>query len=134
MGILNVIKDEVLDIIEERKRWANRPYMKCEFDDGITYEQFCDLAHKAVDSIKGRHIEIAVHGPMIEGIVSSRSNLSTWTFTVDFNDFGHITGKYWIRSENDQSTIPENIGRKVSLGIDQILFKLYKESGETEGD
>lgn len=34
MGILKAIKKEIRRSREERKRRVNRPYMKCDFDDG----------------------------------------------------------------------------------------------------
>ena len=123
MGIIRVIKSEIRKSSEEIKRRENRLHMKCDFDDGVTYEQFQELAEKAVDDIKGRRIEISIHGPIIEGLVWSNTNLSTWRFNVDFNDYGHITGNYWVWSENNQSAIPRVIGKTVSLGIDRIFHE-----------
>lgn len=138
MGLRNAIKKEISRSREkrrrrreERRRIANRPYMECAFEDGISYEKFQELAQDAVDGIKGRRIEITVKGPFIEGLVWSNTNLSTWRFTVDFNDYGHITGQYWLSSENDQSVIPESIAKAVSFEIDKILFDLQNENGGT---
>lgn len=128
MGLIRTIKREIRQSREERRRRANRPYMECAFDEGVSYERFQELAQEAVDGIKGRRIEITVKGPRIEGLVWSNTNLSTWRFTADFNDYGHITGQYWLCSENDQSVIPESIAKAVSFQIDKILFDLQKDN------
>ena len=49
-------------------------------------------------------------------------------FSIDYNDYGHITGKYWLRSENDDSPVPQVIAKKIR---DAIELKLIK--GELEG-
>lgn len=134
MGLLSRIGEKIKKSAEERRRRANRPFMVCAFDEGISQEQFRQLAHEAVDSIKKRHVEIAVHGPIIEGIVWSNTNLSSWRFKVDFNDYGHISGNYWLQSDNDQSIIPKSIAEKVSFEIIRIRHDLEREDGGTTSE
>ena len=40
--------------------------------------------------------------------VKSNSGLSTWSAELDFNDYGHLTGAYWLSTENTQSIIPKH--------------------------
>jgi len=70
-----------------------------------------------------------VSGPFICGEVESQSGISTWKFTVDFNDYGKITGRYWIKSENKDSTIPNRIGDMIS---NQLLQFINKDNNNPE--
>ena len=54
---------------------------------------------------------------MVYGTVRTQSGLSEWDFKVDFNDYGHITGKYWLSSDNDDSNIPGHVADNMSTMI-----------------
>lgn len=51
------------------------------------------------------------------------SGISVWNATLDFNDFGHITGWHKIISENDDSKLPEAFAREVVEGISNLKTK-----------
>lgn len=42
--------------------------------------------------------------------IKSNSGLSVWDAEIDFNDYGHISGSYWLTSENPDSTVPDYFG------------------------
>ena len=87
---------------EERRR-KNTP---CYYTDGISQDLFESMAHaieKHVKRIKYIHVD----GLTILGLVETNSGLSEFSFEVDFNDYGHITGKYWLKSDNAESSIPD---------------------------
>lgn len=106
---------------EQRATQENRrKSSKCKFDDGISEVEFAELALKVAKKIK-RVKNASVSGPVVCGEVESQSGLSTWGFCVDFNDYGHITGKYWIRSENDDSSIPSRIGEMISEQLPSVV-------------
>ena len=88
------------------------------------------MALKVTKKIK-RVKNISVSGPFVCGEVESQSGISTWDFCVDFNDYGHITGKYWIRSENDDSSIPSRIGEMIS---EQLLPVVRPEAAQSVED
>ena len=88
------------------------------FEDGISEEKFTEIAKKQQDKIK-RLIEVTVKGPVVHGVVESQSGISDWLFKVDFNDYGHITGSYWIYSDNNDSSIPKRVAENIS---DEIYF------------
>ncbi len=116
---------------EQRAAQENwRRNSKCRFDDGISEPEFAEVAIKAAKKIK-RVKNISVSGPTVCGEVESQSGISTWDFYVDFNDYGHITGKYWIRSENDDSSIPRRIGEMIS---EQLLQLTHAETAQTVED
>ena len=92
------------------------------------FEQIVLKAKKGIPRIKSASIDGFVVG--IE--VKSQSGISIWEATIDFNDFGHLTGWHKIWSENDDSNIPEAFARDVVEGI-----RLCKEANEhptTAGD
>lgn len=92
----------------------------CDFSDGISEEQFGLLAHKAGKHIK-RLTDLYVKGPVIYGSVRSQSGITEWNFKIDFNDYGHITGRYWIRTDNDDSSIPDHIADNVKKMIKEFV-------------
>ena len=98
---------------EEERRRKNTP---CGFTDGISREQFELIAKEAGRHIK-RLIKLSVDGPVVYGTVRTQSGLSEWDFKVDFNDYGHITGKYWLSSDNDDSNIPGHVADNMSTMI-----------------
>ena len=58
--------------------------------------------------------------------VGSISGLSTWSAEIDFNDYGRLTGAYWLLSENPDSLIPEHFADAVRA---QIMSRLASASG-----
>lgn len=56
-------------------------------------------------------------GPIVYGKVDYRSGLTEWCFKIDFNDYGHVTGNYWLSSDNDDAKIPSYIANNISAGI-----------------
>lgn len=93
-----------------------RRMTNCSFSKGITKTEFESIAHQASVGIK-RLKEIYVEGPVVHGTVRSQSGLNIWTFKIDFNDYGHVTGKYWIYSDNNDSDIPKFLANKIKENI-----------------
>lgn len=97
--------------LEEERRLTPPSY-----DDGVSEEEFEQIvltAKKAIPRIK----TASVNGFVVNIEVKSRSGLSIWRATIDFNKFGHLTGWHKIWSENDDSIIPEAFAREVVEGI-----------------
>lgn len=99
---------------------AKRKNTPCKFNDGITYEDFSEIAHRTKKRIK-RIKEITISGAVIYCTVESQTGYSDWNFRVDFNDWGHVTGTYWKCTENFDSLIPKHFGDMVSGDIHQML-------------
>jgi hypothetical protein len=95
--------------------------------DEVTEEEFQIIA-KNVGKYMNRLIDFIVDGKIIYGIVESQSGLSDWKFKIDFNDYGHITGRYWIVSENEDSNIPYYIAYNIKSVIKTVL--MYREDGD----
>lgn len=92
----------------------------CKFADGISYEDFSNIAYQAAKKIK-RIKDVTVSGTIIYCTVASQTGISDWDFRVDFNNWGHITGTYWKRSDNLDSNIPKVYGHMVSGEIHQLM-------------
>ena len=92
----------------------------CYFDDGLSADDFSDIAHAVQEQIK-RVRSISISGAVVYGTVESQTGLSDWDFRVDFNNWGHVTGTYWKWTENYDSAIPKHFGDLMSSAIHQCL-------------
>ncbi|MGM9592016.1 MAG: zinc ribbon domain-containing protein [Oscillospiraceae bacterium] len=98
---------------EEENRRKNTV---CHFDEGITKEEFYVMVKLGGKGIR-RLTSLYADGTIAYGTVRSQSGLSEWCFKIDFNDYGHLTGKYWLKSENSDSSIPKIVADRIA---DQI--------------
>jgi hypothetical protein len=73
----------------------------------------------ARDVAKGtpRVEDVVVTGMSVTLFVRSNSGLTTWTAEIDFNDYGHLTGTYWLSTENSASLIPEHFANALQAQI-----------------
>lgn len=104
---------------QEEKRRKSIP---CCFLDVISkseFEEMVKISKKNIKRLKDLYAEEAV----VCGTVCSQSGISYWNFKIDFNDYGHLTGRYWLSSENNDSEIPSTVAKKVSSQIKEFLNK-----------
>lgn len=101
-------------------RNINRPKTPFNFGDGISQDEFAQMADRAAQSIKRARLRRCV-GPVAHFTVRSQSGISDWRFSVDFNAWGHFTSEYWIDSENLDSKIPKAIAERISDEIKEHL-------------
>ena len=94
--------------------------MYCFIDNEIKYEDFEALAQTAARRTK-RVRSVSVQGARVFATVESQSKLTDWNFEVDFNNWGHVTGRYWMDSENNDSAIPEYYANTLSSLIKTFL-------------
>ena len=104
---------------EERRRQS----IECSFDE-ISRSDFEDIVYEAIrpfkksKRLKGYSIDEA----QITGYISSRSGISDWSFTIDFNDYGHITGDfYWVDRGNSDAEIQYTIAHSIQRSIVDYL-------------
>ena len=117
LGIIGGFAIKAIHGLKEDKR---RQSIDCTFDDGISYDDFEKIAVKAGKKIN-RVSRIYVDEAVVYGRVESQSGISEWSFKLDFNDYGHLTGRYWISSDNDDSSIPKKVGNIISATIHEII-------------
>lgn len=106
--------------VKQEKEEKHRKSICCNFFDGIPQGEFAYIAKKSAKQIK-RITQIHVDGTIVYGTVRSQSGLSTWKFNLDFNDYGHITGRYWTYSENKDSLIPKHLGSIIQEELDDWI-------------
>lgn len=99
--------------IEEENRRKNSV---CRFDGDISREEFYVMVKRGGKGIK-RITSLYADGPIAYGTVRSQSGISDWCFRIDFNDYGKITGRYWLSTDNDDSDIPKNVADRISQMI-----------------
>ena len=106
----------------ERRKTVNtiRRQMPCLFIGEPSVMIFEKLASDVANQFY-RIKNISVRNAMVYVTVESKTGLSDWNFNVDFNNWGHIDGTYWVRSENDDSSIPEYYGKTLSSKICNYL-------------
>ena len=110
-GLAGLAIKAAKNIHEEAQRKA------CEVEwDNIAEEEFEEIAENAARTIK-RLTGIKVIGPVVYGSVRSQSGLTDWSFTLDFNDYGHITGTCWRTQDNEDSKIPNVLKERIQEEI-----------------
>lgn len=123
LGVIGAIATAGFVGIVAHQNWLNaerdrqRRETPCHFDEGITENDLDEFARNAKKGIR-RIRSVHAKGPSVYGTVRSQSGISEWSFELDFNDWGHITGQYWERSENSDSQIPRLIGDRIKEEIE----------------
>ncbi len=101
---------------------AARKCFPCKFNNGITTEVLTLLAEHCARKIK-RITKVVVNGASVTCSIESQSRLSTWDFTVDFNDWGHISSAYWYTSSNSDSLIPKCFSQALADEIKSYFIR-----------
>lgn len=102
-----------------RKMEAERVTSEPVFDDGISQSEFIALVDEAQKSIP-RIVDTRIDDLIVRLKIKSISGLTIWNATVDFNDFGHLSGWYKIKSENAKSNVPEAFAREMCELMEKI--------------
>lgn len=92
------------------------------YDDGVSEQEFLDIIER-VKSEFPRIKSATATGLVVELEIKSQSGITIWNATVDFNDFGHLTGWNKIRKENSDSKIPDAFAREVNEAIEECKAK-----------
>lgn len=126
IGVAGHVINKICQNAQEEERRRNTP---CRFVDGFSKEEFERMVKQAGKNIK-RLSEISVDGPIVYGVVQSQSGISEWNFKLDFNDYGHITGNYWLSSDNNDSNIPKRFGDLIRSAINNFSSEDYFDDDE----
>lgn len=113
-------KEKTLKVEEENKR-ANTTFI---YPSQISSNDFDEIVYKSIKPIKNRIKTIHVCNGIVTGTVVSITGLSEWTFTLDFNDYGSLTGRFWVKTENSQSNIPQRLGTVIKMQVEKLLFDM----------
>ena len=137
-GISNVISipGKVVNIILEVHSWNSqerlekkqdeelRQSLSIQFPEFLNQEEFNRIIHEEIDKIN-RFKKVEINQALINFEVYSNSRISTWCFTLDYNDYGILTGKVRISSENTDSSMPKNVSLRISERLNDILKNQY---------
>ncbi|WP_251197387.1 hypothetical protein [Anaerotardibacter muris] len=116
--------EEQKRLFEEEKRRKESP---CVFSDGISKERFAELTREAaretirIESFDINEMTVIIH-------VKSQSGLTSWNASIDYSDYGHLTGRYWLTTENNESLIPEHFAKILRGKIESNLVELSKSA------
>ena len=114
---------------ECRERNERRKRTPFRFYDDLSEEEFSRIVAESGRGIK-RLISISCSASSVKGVVRSQSKLTEWTFWLDFNDWGRLTGSYWTTSENNDSVIPKVVGDRISSAV---ISRAKRVEPEPEG-
>ena len=105
-------KRRIADEIEQRRR--NSPFKYNKYIDAESFEKIVQGVVKPIKRIEDYYVV----GSIVVCTVRTQSGISDWTFRVDFNDFGELTGRYWILDYgNYDSDIPKTVAKKIHLAM-----------------
>lgn len=110
--------------IATEKRRQNTPFC---YPDYLTQEQFEEIAKVSIKPMRKKFSSYGVVDGKFYGTIISQSGISEWDFVVDFNDFGRLTGEYWLQSENHDSTIPRRVAETIRYAICEILAENHSQ-------
>lgn len=101
-----------LDERETQRRRAS----PLTFDEGVTQADFDWMAQEAAKRTP-RISSVATAGMAATISVRSNSGLTSWEAEIDFNDYGRLTGQYWISTSNPKSLVPQHFAEAVGAQI-----------------
>ena len=110
------IGKKIYDNHKEEQRRKNTPFF---FNRLVSESDFNNIVYKVAKRIK--RVSVSINGPIVYGTVKSQSGISTWKFTLDFNDYGELTGTCWLWKENSDSNIPEIIRDEIQEELSDLL-------------
>ena len=137
-GISNVISipGKVVNFVAEIHSWNSqerlekkqdeelRQSLSIQFPEFLNQEEFNRIIHEETDKIN-RFKKVEINQALINFEVYSNSRISTWCFTLNYNDYGILTGKVRISRENTDSSIPKNVSLRISERLTDILKNQY---------
>lgn len=124
-------EEERLRIAEKLERERQRKACVYSFNDGLSEEDFEKIVMRCAKKIN-RIEKVYVSGLDISCIASSQSGISTWRFTLDFNDYGKLTGKCYYKSENTDSNIPERLNDLIYEQLEPYIGQIEQKERERE--
>jgi len=113
----------IVDTKKEKRENERRRSNTVIFDDVLTEELFEEIVKLCVKKIN-RIIDYEIDNGIVYATVRSQSGLTAWDFQLDFNDYGEISGTYWITSDNDDSEIPNYLGDMIQY----LISDLYNDN------
>lgn len=121
------VPEAIREIRADIQHDLERPRTPFLFEDGISEDEFQQIARDAIKGIK-RIKRCEFKNAKAIFTVVSQSGISEWSFSVDFNAWGHFTNRHWLYSENHDSKIPYVVASRMQKEIDARLPSPQDES------
>lgn len=101
----------------EEERRQNTP---CYFVDGISEKTFREITKQTAKRF--RRLKVTeIDGAVIFITFYSQSGLSDYEAIIDFNDYGHITGTYWLSNDNEDSNLPDKFAECIGKQFLEVI-------------
>lgn len=101
---------------------------KLVFDQGISEEEFRAMAYEEAERLPRFKSLREFDGNVVVSL-RSVTGKTRWSFGVDFNDFGELSGRYWLHTENDDSSIPKEYAERLKK---RITYRLVHPRDEAD--
>ena len=111
------------DIKERKLEEARRKNTPCSFPPSLTYDDFTKKKKKTAKQFKRLKVS-SIDNTTVFLRYSSQSGISKYNASVDYNDYGKITGEYWIKNENNDSQLPEAFAKAMK---EMIICKINED-------
>ncbi len=118
---VGVVAKSISKSKEQREEEERRINTVCIYNDNLSENEFEEIVMNASKKIK-RIKDVYIINAKIKCNLSSQTGLSKWSFSVDFNDYGKITGKYWEKTDNEDSLIPKHFAETIK---EEVLKKIH---------
>lgn len=127
ISLFAILRKSAKEEAEKQAEEERRRSIPIDYSKNISKETFEKIVFEETKRVK-RITSTIINGPTIICSVISRSGISEWNFSIDFNDYGNLTGKYWVSSDNSDSQIPSLIAQNISdkIKISAIEKKISK--------
>lgn len=105
------------------KEETRRKSTICRFDGNISREEFYAMVKCGGKGLR-RITSLYAEGTTVYGTVRSQSGISDWCFKIDFNDYGSLTGTYWLSTDNNDSFVPKIVANRIAQQINEYPDRL----------
>lgn len=111
---------------------GERRYTSCKFNNGVSEMTFDEMVSEIVPKLP-RYISHSRNGAIVRVTFKSNSGITEWSARIGFCEYGALTSNYWIESDNNDSPLPDLLGRRIAKCLEPLLEQARADSalGET---
>ena len=92
---------------------TNTPFF---FEGDVSRDEFNAIVYRVAEQFNDI-VDIKVDGPIVRCRVLPTGYKIGWSFELDFNDYGRLTGAWWSSSEDYDSSIPRTMADRIGHEI-----------------
>ncbi len=126
--IIGFLSCLVVSIILKNKRTQKpqkarrREDTPCKFVS-VSQTEFENIVNNSIKF--NRELVASIDGTVVTFTVQSDNDTPINSFKLDFNDYGYVTGKYWLDCENYscEHSNPLNIANEIKEELSNLIFR-----------